>query len=74
VLFANSRDIVWYRSPKLHQGQSGVLLLHEAGEHDGLGDAPPASYEVVDPLDFHPHERRPDVERIVDPDADTKAG
>ena len=63
VLFADSTDIAWYRSPKLHEGATGVLLLR----HVKAKDAPPsvarAIYQVTDPLDVLPLERQDDVQR-----------
>jgi len=63
VLFANSKDIAWYKSPKLHEGVRGLFLLHAVTE----GDRPPGSdrtaYKTIDPLDFLPSERMPEVRR-----------
>lgn len=71
VLFANSTDIAWYRSPKLREGMSGVFLLHgAAGEAALPADAPGTAYRCVDPLDFHPDERSELVRRV----AGTEAG
>jgi hypothetical protein len=61
VLFANSTDIAWYKAPKLHSGQSGLLLLHKLN----AAQSPPAVarriFQVIEPLDFLPIERVEDV-------------
>jgi hypothetical protein len=69
VLFANSDDIVWYQSPKLHQGVSGIFLLHSRTEDVAVSDVPPTVYQVIDPLDFLPAERLPDVQRMLGDDS-----
>jgi hypothetical protein len=65
VLFANSKDIAWYKSPKLHEGVRGIFLLHAITE----GDRPPrldrSIYKAIDPLDFLPSERMPEVRRAL---------
>jgi hypothetical protein len=65
VLFANSTDIAWYQSPKLHKGTSGVLLLHHVAAEDVPAKVARPMHKVVDPLDFIPNERRPEVERAL---------
>jgi hypothetical protein len=57
VLFANSTDIVWYKSPKLHKGTSGVFLLHRLKEDEAPRHVPRATYQATDPLDFLPIQR-----------------
>ena len=69
VLFANSLDIVWYRSPKLHEGVSGIVLLHSRTEDVAVREVPPTVYQAIDPLDFLPIERLPDVQRMVGNDS-----
>lgn len=69
VLFANSHDIAWYKSPKLHEGKHGIFLLHLAGQEDEdehPRDLPRPIHKAVDPLDFQPAEREADVRRIID--------
>jgi hypothetical protein len=68
ALFANSDDIAWYRSPKLHQGVSGIFLLHSRTGDVAVSDVPPTVYQVTDPLDFLPAERLPDVQRMLGDD------
>jgi hypothetical protein len=65
VLFANSRDIAWYKSPKLHAGDRGIFLLQPidlSGLH--LKTELPI-YQVVDPLDFHPIDRLSDIQKFL---------
>ena len=50
ALFANSTDVAWFRSPKLHIGDHRVLLLQRA---DPFGK-PLQELAVVDPLDVLP--------------------
>jgi hypothetical protein len=61
--FANSTDIAWYRSPKLHPGVTGVFLLHAAD--DVPADVRRAPYQCVDPLDWAPIEELTDIELTV---------
>jgi hypothetical protein len=61
--FANSTDIAWYRSPKLHRGVTGVFLLHEADDVPAAVRRAP--YQCVDPLDWAPLEDLEIVERSV---------
>jgi hypothetical protein len=67
VLFANSTDIVWYKSPKLHKGTSGVFLLHHLKEDEVPRDALRSAYQATDPLDFLPGSRQGEVERMLGP-------
>jgi len=64
VLFANSDDIAWYKSPKLHEGVSGVFLLRLA-EPNHLPKAARNMFVAADPLDHLPAERLPEVERLL---------
>jgi len=50
VLFPNSKDIAWYRSPKIKAGDHGVWALQN---RDLFGKAVPG-LAVVHPLDFRP--------------------
>lgn len=50
VLFANSKDVAWYNSPKMKQGDHGVWLL---GNRDPFGKPVPG-LAVVHPLDCQP--------------------
>jgi hypothetical protein len=65
VLFANSTDIVWYKTPKLHKGTSGVFLLHRLKEAEMPPDAPRSAYQATDPLDFLPGSRQSEIERML---------
>jgi hypothetical protein len=61
VHFAHSRDIVWFRSPKLREGQRAVFLLQRT-EAAGL---PAGGYVLLDPLDLQPVEQQPRIERLI---------
>jgi hypothetical protein len=66
VLFANSRDIAWFKSPKLHKGVRGILLLHSARDVEvPRTSAKRRLYQAADPLDFQPPERMNEIKRIA---------
>jgi hypothetical protein len=60
ILFARSRDVRWYRAPKLKEGQAGVFLLHPAEEDRQAGEL-----ALLDPLDAQPAEQRQRIERLL---------
>ena len=66
VLFANSMDIAWYKSPKLREGMSGIFILRTRNEDEAPHDVPPSVYQATDPLDFLPTERLPEVQRALE--------
>ncbi|MGA2779346.1 MAG: hypothetical protein ABSF94_17460 [Steroidobacteraceae bacterium] len=68
VLFASSDDIVWFRSPKLRDGASGILLLIHLKEDEIPKHVPRSAYQATDPLDFLPIDRRGEIERLVERD------
>jgi hypothetical protein len=65
VLYASSDDRVWFHSPKLHAGISGILLLFGLKEDEVPKDVPRSAYQATDPLDFLPHDRLGEVERLL---------
>jgi sporulation protein YlmC with PRC-barrel domain len=69
VLFANSLDVVWYRSPKLDEGTSGIFSLRRRDEAEAPDEVAPSVFQATDPLDFLPHERLTDVQRMIGQDA-----
>jgi hypothetical protein len=68
VLYASSRDIAWYKSPKLEEGTRGVFILRTRHEDEAPPEVAPAVYQATDPLDFQPDERLPDVRRMAGQD------
>jgi len=65
VLFANSRDVAWFKSPKLHAGTRGIVLLHSTREVEVPRIfSERRIYHATDPLDFQPAERMNDIQRI----------
>jgi hypothetical protein len=55
VIFANSDDIRWFASPKLHAGDHGIFLLRHGGSNVRKGEEPRVDgYLLVDPEDFRP--------------------
>lgn len=65
VLFANSKDRAWARSPKLHPPASGILLLFRVKQDEVPREIPRTAYQATDPLDFQPLDRRADIERHI---------
>ena len=62
VLFAASTDTMWFRSPKLKEGQDGIFLLHkDSVRWPGIKDR----YVLVDPLDYQPKEQDDRVKRLL---------
>ena len=61
VLFPNSRDIAWYKSPKFKPGEVGIFVLETqpAGQYGIQG------FTVLDPLDFRPLSEQDRVRRIL---------
>jgi hypothetical protein len=53
ILFASSEDIRWFKSPKLHEEEHKVFLLHERGDQASKLEKaiPENKLAVVDPLD-----------------------
>ena len=51
--FAHSTDIVWYKSPKFNEGDTGIWLLHGSSVRDVLTPGLVTDH----PLDFHPLSR-----------------
>jgi len=66
VLFANSKDIAWYKAPKLHEGLRGIFLLHPVKKTDRPPRIDRTIYQATGPLDFLPTERLPEVKRALD--------
>jgi hypothetical protein len=65
VLFASSMDIAWYRSPKLNEGVSGIFILRRRDEDEAPDEVGPNVYQATHPLDFLPHDRLDDVQRMT---------
>jgi hypothetical protein len=70
VLYASSRDIAWYKSPKLEDGASGVFILRTRREDEAPPEVALTVYQATDPLDFQPHERLSDVRRMAGQEAE----
>ena len=66
VLFANSRDIVWHQAPKLHSGESGLLLLQKLSAAQSPPNVKRSIYQVIDALDFLPVERLQEVKAAIE--------
>jgi hypothetical protein len=66
VLFADSMDVAWYKSPKLHEGANGIFILRTRSDDEAPAEVPRTVYQATDPLDFLPADRLPDVRRAVE--------
>ena len=65
VLFASSRDVMWFQSPKLDVGREGIWLLHRGGP-PGAVAAPTAAWTCLDPLDELPKEQMSRVRGAIE--------
>src|SRR5271168_1195854 len=65
VLFANSTDRAWFKSPKLRPGTSGIFILRRLSEYEFPEGAPHTAFQAADPLDLLPMERIAEVERML---------
>jgi len=65
VLFAHSDDVMWFRSPKLKEGQQGIWIASEyrPGGLFALQGAPLLA--VVSPLDYQPSVEHDLIERLL---------
>ncbi len=66
VLYANSMDIAWYKSPKLREGESKILILQRLEANEAPPEVARPIYQIIHPLDAFPAERLPDVQRTRD--------
>lgn len=62
VVFANSKDIAWYKAPKLASGDSAVLLLHELTDQKEIPHPDRKLYQIIDPLDRLPLSRVDEIQ------------
>jgi hypothetical protein len=69
VLFASSMDIAWYRSPKLDEGVSGIFILRRRDDDEAPDEVGANVFQATHPLDFLPHDRLGDVQRMTREDA-----
>jgi len=80
VRFPASRDVAWWRVPKLKPGDEGVWLLHRTEPPQratggvrakrtlrakGRPAAPPAEYQLVHPEDFQPRSQLATVKALA---------
>jgi len=65
LLFAHSNDVMWFRSPKLKEGQQGIWIASEykPGGLFPLERAPLLA--VVSPLDYQPSVERDRIQRLL---------
>jgi hypothetical protein len=61
VLFPQSRDVMWYPSPKFSVGQEGVWILHRQ-PIKGLNAQ---YYLALDPGDFHPKDQQSRIRKLL---------
>jgi hypothetical protein len=72
VRYPNSKDVMWYRVPKLRPGMTGAFILHAAEPSAALmapaalTAAPQAPHFVLlHPEDFQPHDRIDHVRAMI---------
>jgi len=65
LLFAHSNDVMWFRSPKLKEGQQGIWIATEykPGGLFPMERAPLLA--VVGPLDYQPSSERDRIQRLL---------
>jgi hypothetical protein len=61
LLFAGSRDVQWYGSPKFEVGQEGVFVLHR----QQIRELKTEHHVAIHSLDFHPLERREHIRALL---------
>jgi hypothetical protein len=61
VLFANSRDIAWYESPKFRAGNFGIISLRK----EKVADLEKEYYVATHPLDLLPLDRLGEVKLVA---------
>jgi hypothetical protein len=62
VLFPHSDDVMWHNSPKFHEGQQGIWLLHvNQVRLPGVQE----QYTALRPLDFQSEEQRDRIQRLL---------
>jgi hypothetical protein len=64
-LFANSRDVMWVRSPKLAEGQQGIWLVGEYKPGGFFPEKAASRLVVLSPLDSHPISELERFKRLV---------
>lgn len=65
TFFANSDDIIWFKSPKLHEKESGIFLLRWMKPREVVREINRSIYQVIDPLDFLPLERLQEIKALI---------
>ena len=64
VLFPHSDDVMWHNSPKFHEGQQGIWLLHvNQVRLPGVQE----QYTALRPLDFQSEEQRERIQKLLGP-------
>ena len=65
VLYANSRDVMWIRSPKLKEGEQGIWIVAEYKPGGLFPQTRTPILGVLSPLDFHPLGERERIARLI---------
>lgn len=65
VFYSASRDVQWYRAPKLRPEDRGVFLLNRGGENASRLDIDDSQFTLLHPLDFQPLEQLPVIEGLL---------
>jgi hypothetical protein len=83
VRFPSSRDVRWYKVPKLQPGEAGYFMLHKGDTKEGstrsktmaatlLADSPDEAYAITGSLDFQPYDQASGIKNIIA--SDNKSG
>lgn len=69
ILFPTSGRPTWSRSPRLHEGERAIYLLHRPPDWPRVPDLSPnltsAIYTLLDPADVQPELQRPLIEKLL---------
>ena len=61
VLYPQSRDVMWYKTPKFHAGQEGVWILRS----QRIDDINREGFTALNPLDFHSTQGLEHIRRLI---------
>ena len=65
ILFPESRDIMWYNSPKFVIGQRGIWLLHWTETISDTGNSIITALMAPDPIDFQSENRLSEIKEYL---------
>jgi hypothetical protein len=65
LLFAHSMDVMWFRSPKLKEGEQGIWIATEYKPGGFFPETRAPLLAVLSPLDYQPPAERDRIQRLV---------